>query len=78
MKEMKKKKNSIIIIVGLLILAILPNISIEVSGQSSDPFVFVFGTSYGPQDLDPHYAWDSASIDVILKTSPVFSFPKFR
>jgi len=26
---------------------------------------FVFGTPYGPSDLDPQYAWDGASIDVI-------------
>ncbi|GAH33346.1 unnamed protein product, partial [marine sediment metagenome] len=26
---------------------------------------FIFGTFSGPQDLDPHIAWDSASIDVI-------------
>ncbi len=27
--------------------------------------VFIFGTSDGPVDLDPQYAWDQASIDVI-------------
>lgn len=26
---------------------------------------FIFGVMYGPVDLDPHQAWDSASIDVI-------------
>ncbi|MFX1556429.1 MAG: hypothetical protein ACFFC9_04175, partial [Promethearchaeota archaeon] len=25
----------------------------------------IFGTAEGPSDLDPHLAWDSASIDVI-------------
>jgi peptide/nickel transport system substrate-binding protein len=29
----------------------------------------VFGSMYGPHDLDPLYAWDSASIDVIDQTT---------
>ncbi len=33
--------------------------------QDSNDFVLVFGTRFGPVNLDPQYAWDSNSIDVI-------------
>jgi len=35
--------------------------------QGDDIFKLVFGTDYGPSDLDPHVAWDSASFDVITQ-----------
>lgn len=33
--------------------------------QDSNDFILIFGASSSPEDLDPQYAWDSASIDVI-------------
>jgi len=38
----------------------------DASGQAEET-AFIFGTSNGPADWDPHVAWDSASIDVLLQ-----------
>jgi len=35
------------------------------SNQGANITEFVCGVAYGPQDLDPQFAWDSASLDVI-------------
>ena len=45
-----------------LILYFLPS---EPEVPFSDKGTLVFGTMYGPVDLDPQVAWDSASIDAI-------------
>jgi peptide/nickel transport system substrate-binding protein len=34
-------------------------------GEEAEEVKLVYGIMYGPHDLDPLYAWDSASIDVI-------------
>ncbi len=49
-------------IVGVITL--LFNANGEASQDNND-FVLIFGASSSPVDLDPQYAWDSASIDVI-------------
>jgi len=61
---MKKIRISIIVLI-LLTLSMLSYISTEVRGQTQDPVKLIYGTNYGPVNLDPHYAWESASFDVI-------------
>jgi peptide/nickel transport system substrate-binding protein len=38
----------------------------DAKGQTTET-AFIFGTANGPADWDPHVAWDSASIDVLLQ-----------
>ena len=46
------------------VITLLYNANGEIAQDSND-FVLVFGTRFGPVDLDPQYAWNSNSIDVI-------------
>ncbi len=58
---------TIIILLEFNIVAVITyrfNENSEASQDNND-FVLIFGASSSPVDLDPQYAWDSASIDVI-------------
>ena len=71
---------TIIFVVILLFTSPLMNLSIDMNKPIDDELIpfndnpnlngvrvseFVFGVMYGPNDLDPQFAWDSPSIDVI-------------
>ena len=74
---MKNKKYHIVLIILSLSLTItLINIDRNIDSRpandkihlSSNPMqqvLFKFGLMYGPVDIDPQYAWDSVSIDVV-------------
>ena len=74
---MKNKKHCIVLIILSLLLIISfmntdRNIDswptkdkIHLSSNPMQPVLLKVGTAWGPGDLDPQYAWDSASIDVI-------------
>jgi peptide/nickel transport system substrate-binding protein len=62
-----ERKNSAI---GIVVIAALVASGVYVAFSSiptppEDDVVLVVGTKYGPIDLDPQVAWDSASIDTI-------------
>jgi len=73
---------TIIFVVILLFTSPLMNLSIDMSKPIDDELIpfndnpnlngigvseFVFGVKYGPYDLEPQFAWDSSSIDVIAQ-----------
>ena len=74
---MKNKKYGIILIFLLLLLTtssintdknrdpLIAKDKINLSSNPMQPVLLKVGTAEGPGDLDPQYAWDSASIDTI-------------
>jgi len=65
--EMEKKNIAIIILAIALVASGVGNIilAMSINPAPQREQILVFGTSGGIPDLDPHYAYDSASIDVI-------------
>lgn len=68
MKKMKK-----ICFIGFLFLVVIPTSGLEdrvlyLPQNSQDPIIpFIYGAPNLVYDLDPHYAWDSASFDHIFQ-----------
>ena len=60
-----KKRTQYIAIGIVVIIAIATVSSVVIYMESPKGGTIVFGVMYGPDFLDPHNAWDSASIDVI-------------
>ena len=60
---MEKKQYITIGIVAIIAIAGVSGVVVYMNMPKGGKFVF--GVMYGPVDLDPHQAWDSASIDVI-------------
>ncbi len=61
-----EKKQQYIVIGVIAIIAVAGIIGgVAVYANMPKGGNFVYGVMYGPVDLDPHQAWDSASIDVI-------------
>jgi len=59
------KKVSSALLIGLLALSFMSIFSVmNASGQETES-VIIYATGNGPVDMDPTYAWDSASIDVL-------------
>jgi len=67
--NLEKKDWAIILLAVLAVSSIIGNgvllLQPETVIEPDLGVTLVFGTSRGPVDLDPHYAWDSASSDVI-------------
>jgi len=63
---MERKNLAIGIVVIAAVVASVAYITfISIPAPSEDDVVLVVGTRYGPIDLDPQVAWDSASIEAI-------------
>ncbi len=60
---MEKKQYITIGIVAIIAIAGVSGVIVYMNMPKGG--TFIFGTMYGPVDLDPHQAWDAASIDVI-------------
>ncbi len=60
---MEKKQYITIGIVAIIAIAGVSGVVVYMNMPKGG--TFIFGVMYGPVDLDPHQAWDSASIDVI-------------
>ncbi len=61
-----EKKQQYIVIGVIAIIAVAGIVGgIAVYANMPKGGTFIFGTMYGPRDLDPQDAWDSGSIDVI-------------
>jgi peptide/nickel transport system substrate-binding protein len=61
----KKGQIAVGLIAIIAIAAIGGGIAFVIMTPPAEKNTLVYGTMYGPIDLDPQYAWDSASIDVI-------------
>ncbi len=60
---MEKKQYITIAIVAIIAIAGVSGVVVYMNMPKGG--TFIFGTMYGPVDLDPHQAWDDASVDVI-------------
>lgn len=62
-------KRKIAITIGIASIISIATIIVAavfiITNKSGFSNTLIFGTPEGPWDLDPHYAWDSASLDVI-------------
>jgi peptide/nickel transport system substrate-binding protein len=71
----KKGQIAVGLIAIIAIAAIGGGIAFVLMTPPAEKNTLVYGTMYGPIDLDPQYAWDSASIDVINQvTEGLFAY----
>jgi ABC-type transport system substrate-binding protein len=61
----RKAQIAVGVIAIIAVAAIVGGVVVFLMGPAALGDTLVFGTAEGPVDLEPHYAWDSASIDVI-------------
>ena len=61
----RKAQIAVGVIAIIAVAAIVGGVVVFLMGPRGPGDTLIFGTAEGPVDLDPAYAWDSASIDVI-------------